>query len=86
MLIFVLLYGHIKAKMMNHIKLEHLQCSFPKLTEANQQYVLGVAEGLKYTQDKPGESPEKRAVLPQGNGRRGDRPLQDVPRLTADMV
>jgi hypothetical protein len=33
-------------------KIAQLQCSFPKLTEANQQYVLGVAEGLKYAQNK----------------------------------
>jgi len=31
-------------------KLEKLQCTFPKLTEANQQYVLGLAEGLKTAQ------------------------------------
>jgi len=33
-----------------NIKLEKLQCTFPKLTEANQQYVLGLAEGLKRAQ------------------------------------
>jgi len=31
-------------------KLEKLQCTFPKLTEANQQYVLGLVEGLKRAQ------------------------------------
>jgi hypothetical protein len=31
-------------------KLEKLQCTFPKLTEANQHYVLGLAEGLKQAQ------------------------------------
>jgi hypothetical protein len=31
-------------------KLTQLQCTFPKLTEANQQYVLGLAEGLKRAQ------------------------------------
>jgi len=31
-------------------KLEKLQCTFPKLTEANQQYALGLAEGLKRAQ------------------------------------
>jgi hypothetical protein len=31
-------------------KLEKLQCTFPKLTEANQHYVLGLAEGLKRAQ------------------------------------
>jgi len=32
-------------------RLEKLQCTFPKLTEANQQYVLGLAEGLKQAQN-----------------------------------
>ena len=36
---------------MSNEKLEHLKCAFPKLTEANQQYMLGVAEGLKYAQN-----------------------------------
>jgi len=36
--------------MENNIKLAQLQCTFPKLTEANQQYVLGLAEGLKRAQ------------------------------------
>jgi hypothetical protein len=41
-------------------KLEKLQCTFPKLTEANQQYVLGLAEGLKRAQkDKVGEKPKR---------------------------
>jgi len=31
-------------------KLEKLHCTFPKLTEANQHYVLGLAEGLKRAQ------------------------------------
>jgi len=33
-------------------KLEHLLCNFPKLTEKNQFYLLGLVEGLRYTQDK----------------------------------
>jgi hypothetical protein len=37
--------------MNNDNKLEKLQCTFPKLTEANQQYVLGLAEGLKQAQN-----------------------------------
>jgi hypothetical protein len=38
------------------IKLAQLQCTFPKLTEANQHYVLGLAEGLKQAQKgRPGE-------------------------------
>jgi hypothetical protein len=31
-------------------KLAQLQCTFPKLTEVNQHYVLGLAEGLKRAQ------------------------------------
>jgi len=33
-------------------KREHLQMSFPKLTEANQHYVLGLVEGLRQAQGK----------------------------------
>jgi len=40
--------------MENLLKLEKLQCTFPKLTEANQQYVLGLAEGLKRAQGGKG--------------------------------
>jgi len=41
-------------------KLAQLQCTFPKLTEANQHYVLGLAEGLKRAQKgKVGEQPEE---------------------------
>jgi hypothetical protein len=36
--------------MNNDNKLEKLQCTFPKLTEVNQHYVLGLAEGLKRAQ------------------------------------
>jgi len=36
--------------MENITKLAQLQCTFPKLTEVNQHYVLGLAEGLKRTQ------------------------------------
>ena len=32
-------------------KLEKLQCTFSKLTEVNQHYVLGLAEGLKRAQN-----------------------------------
>jgi len=32
-------------------KLEKLQCYFPKLNEAYQYYVLGLAEGLKQAQN-----------------------------------
>jgi len=42
--------------MNNGNKLEKLQCTFPKLTEANQHYVLGLTEGLKRAQgSKVGE-------------------------------
>jgi len=33
-------------------KLEQLFCAFPRLTEINQVFVLGLAEGLIYTQGK----------------------------------
>jgi hypothetical protein len=36
--------------MENTKKLAQLQCTFPKLTEENQQYVLGLAEGLRRAQ------------------------------------
>ncbi|MCL2720536.1 MAG: hypothetical protein FWD47_04260 [Treponema sp.] len=36
--------------MIEQFKLAHLQCSFPKLTETNQHYVLGLVEGLKHSQ------------------------------------
>jgi hypothetical protein len=40
-------------------KLAQLQCTFPKLTEANQHYVLGLAEGLKRAQGgRPTEQPK----------------------------
>jgi heme/copper-type cytochrome/quinol oxidase subunit 2 len=37
---------------MNSDNLVKLQCTFPKLTDTNQQYVLGLAEGLKHAQEK----------------------------------
>jgi len=41
-------------------KLAQLQCTFPKLTEVNQHYVLGLAEGLKRAQKgKVGERVKK---------------------------
>jgi len=36
--------------MKNNGNLAKLKSTFPKLTEANQQYVLGLAEGLKQAQ------------------------------------
>jgi len=52
------------------IKLAQLQCTFPKLTEANQHYVLGLAEGLKRAQEgKVGEQPkEAKAGWGETNG------------------
>ena len=38
--------------MINQLKLEHLQLTFLKLTESNQHYILGFAEGLKFAQVK----------------------------------
>jgi hypothetical protein len=35
----------------NSAAIEKLCFSFPRLTEANQQYVLGLAEGLKKAQN-----------------------------------
>jgi len=49
----MLIYSHIMLvlkRMNNEIKLSHLQCSFPRLTDKNQQYVIGLVEGLKYAQ------------------------------------
>jgi hypothetical protein len=54
----------------NSANITELQCAFPKLTEANQQYVLGIAEGLKYAQKKLRENHEKRALLPKDSGQR----------------
>ena len=39
-------------------KLSKLQCSFPKLSETNQQYMLGVAVGLKYVQERIKDLPK----------------------------
>ena len=40
-------------------KLETLQCTFPKLTEMDQHYILGFAEGLKQAQNgKPAKQPK----------------------------
>jgi len=36
--------------MLERLKLSHLQYAFAKLTENNQFYVLGIAEGLKHAQ------------------------------------
>jgi hypothetical protein len=48
-------------------KLEKLQCTFPKLTEANQHYVLGLAEGLKRAQK--GKVGERAKEAKAGSGK-----------------
>jgi hypothetical protein len=53
--------------MENLKKLAQLQCTFPKLTEANQQYVLGLAEGLKRAQK--GRLPNNQKVVKAGLGK-----------------
>jgi len=55
---------------MNNLpKQEKLQSTFPKLTEVNQQYVLGLAEGLKRAQD--GKLPNgQREVKPDWKNKR----------------
>jgi|GEM_PF-5054708 len=40
----------VLERMKIDIKQKRLQCTFPKLTEPNQEYILGIAEGLKYAQ------------------------------------
>jgi hypothetical protein len=45
-------------------KLKELRSSFPKLTEENQQYMLGMTEGLKYAQ-KALECPDPKTALKQ---------------------
>jgi hypothetical protein len=52
--------------MNNSNKLEKLQCTFPRLTEANQHYVLGLAEGLKRAQkDKVGKRAKDSKTSPR---------------------
>ena len=59
-------------------KLEKLQCTFPKLTELNQQYVLGLAEGLKRAQNgKVGERAK--------NVKTGSAAAKDMKNITGIM-
>jgi len=51
-------------------KLEKLQCTFPKLTEANQHYMLGLAEGLKRAQK--GRTVEQPKDAKAGSGKEGE--------------
>jgi len=49
---------------MNIRQLEKLRCAFPKLTEANQFYILGLVEGLKHAQGKcSGKSLVKKEII-----------------------
>jgi len=48
-------------------KQAQLQSTFPKLTEANQHYVLGLAEGLKKAQN--GRSAEQSKTVKTGSGK-----------------
>jgi len=53
--------------MNNGNKLEKLQCTFPKLNDVNQHYVLGLAEGLKRAQG--GKVGEKTKEVKAGFGK-----------------
>jgi len=56
-------YDIIWLYMGDTVKLEKLQYTFPKLSEANQSYVLGLAEGLKQAQNgKAKEQPKEAKV------------------------
>jgi len=48
-------------------KVEKLQCTFPKLTEANQYYVLGLAEGLKRAQNGSSSNSQQKKIPDWGN-------------------
>jgi hypothetical protein len=57
----------VLKQMNNNTKQGQLRCVFPKLTEANQQYMLGIAEGLKFAQNELKKVPDKRLPLTQDN-------------------
>ena len=57
----------VVKRMKNNGKLALLQCNFPRLTEVNQQYVLGLAEGLKRAQN--GGSGEMPKTVKQDSGK-----------------
>jgi len=57
--------------MKNNGNLDHLKTTFPKLTEANQHYVLGLAEGLKQAQS--GKAGEEAKEEKPGSGERGEQ-------------
>jgi hypothetical protein len=56
-------------------KLDQLTNLFPQLSQENQQYVLGVTEGLAHAQKSPGISSRVRAGSPLEKGQEERRPL-----------
>jgi len=58
--------------MANSTKVDQLKTAFPKLTEANQQYVLGLAEGLKHAQGGKVEEGEKEGEAESGERGEGE--------------
>jgi hypothetical protein len=63
----------VLKQMNNYNKQGQLRCAFQKLTGANQQYVLGIAEGLKFAQNELKKVPDKRLPLPRDN--KNDAPV-----------
>ena len=53
----------IERIMTKNAQAEQLLQNFLRLTESNQQYVLGIAKGLKHAQEKLEEVSEKRPAL-----------------------
>jgi hypothetical protein len=51
----------------NDTNLLKLQCAFPKLTEENQQYILGLAAGLKHAQNQVEKKKKSLFKKPIGN-------------------
>jgi len=45
----------------NIVVIDKLRCKFPKLTETNQQYILGLVEGLEKAQNNGSKKRLKRA-------------------------
>jgi hypothetical protein len=46
-------------------KVEKLRSVFPELTDENQQYMLGISEGLKFAQTILPRPPSKKEVNPE---------------------
>ena len=59
MLIFIAKYAFIGAFMKIDGKVKHLQSNFTRLSEMNQQYVLGLAVGLKHVQESSNKLPRQ---------------------------